>query len=129
MPPARSTINAATPRIDASMARAIEQSVTALTQALEERLACDPQVMTLNQEDGRLVVSAGDLSGLRVGDRVVLADPRHLPQHVLEPQALDAAVLAEVKSVSAHRAELKPVTGRKQKHKPSTAWVAWPYTY
>ena len=129
VPPARSTINATTPRIDASMAQAIERSVASVSDALEERFACEPQVLALAQEDGRLVVSAGDLSGLRVGDRVLLTDPRHLPQHVLEPQALDAAVLAEVKSVSSYRAELKQLTGAKQKQKPNTAWVAWPYTY
>lgn len=129
VPPARSSINATTPRIDAAMADAIERSVAQLSQSLEERLACEPQVLPLAQEEGRLVVSAGDLSGLRVGDRVLLTDPRHLPQHVLEPQALDAAVLAEVKSVSSYRAELKQLTGAKQKQKPTTAWVAWPYTY
>lgn len=129
VPPARSSINATTPRIDAAMADAIERSVTQLSQSLEERLACEPQVLPLAQEEGRLVLSAGDLAGLRVGDRVLLSDPRHLPQHVLEPQALDAAVLAEVKSVSAYRAELKQLTGTKHKQKPTTAWVAWPYTY
>ena len=127
VPPARSTINATTPRVDAAMAQAITQSVTTLAQTLDERLACDPQALALHNEDGRLVVNAGDMSGLRVGDRVLLTDPRHLPQHVLEPQALDAAVLAEVKSVSAYRAELKQVTGRKQK--PNPAWVAWPFIY
>jgi hypothetical protein len=131
VPPARQVINATTPRIDAAMQQAIEQSVANLARTLDERLACDPQALALNTEEGRLVLSAGDLAGLRVGDRVLLTDPRQLPQHVLEPQALDAAVLAEVKSVSAYRAELKPVTGRKQKanDKPNAAWVAWPYTY
>ena len=73
------------------------------------------------------MIRAGDMSGLRVGDRVLLTDPRQLPQHALEPQALDSAVLAEVKSVSAYRAELKQVAGRKQKF--NSSWVAWPYTY
>ena len=67
------------------------------------------------------------MSGLRVGDRVLLTDPRHLPEHALEPQALDAAVLAEVKSVSAYQSELKQVAGKAQKNKGP--WVAWPYTY
>ncbi|MEY4363192.1 MAG: hypothetical protein RLZZ24_544 [Pseudomonadota bacterium] len=127
VPPARQAVNAATPRIDVDMAQAIARSVDALVQALDQRLACDPQALSLQNEEGRLVLSAGDMSGLRVGDRVLLTDSRHLPQHVLEPQALDAAVLAEVKSVSAYRAELKQVAGRKQKF--NSSWVAWPYTY
>ena len=127
VPPRRAIVNAATPRIDKDMAQAIERSVAAFSVAMDERFACEPQAMALQTEDGQLVVRAGDMSGLRVGDRVLLTDPRHLPEHALEPQALDAAVLAEVKSVSAYRSELKLVTSRKLK--PNTAWVAWPYTY
>ena len=127
IPPPREVVNASTPRIDTAMAEAIGRSVRRFANELDQRLACEPQTVQLQLDDGKLVLSAGDLAGLRVGDRVLLADARTLPQHVLEPGALDAAVLAEVKSVSVYRAELKQVAGPKQKINPS--WVAWPYTY
>ena len=72
-------------------------------------------------------INAGGNAGLRVGDKLMLADASVLPRHTLEPSALDAAVLAEVKSVSPYQAEIKQVAGRKQKF--NGAWVAWPYTY
>jgi hypothetical protein len=57
----------------------------------------------------------------------MIVDPSVLPRNTLEPGALDAAVLAEVKSVTLYQAEIKQVAGRKQKF--NGAWVAWPYTY
>lgn len=127
LPPPRATVNAATPRLDEGQTLAIARSAQHLADALDHQLACEPQTLRLHTDMGRLLVSAGDLSGLRVGDRLVLADGRALPRHALEAGALDAAVLAEVKSVSAYQAELSPVAGKRQVFNPS--WVAWPYTY
>jgi hypothetical protein len=81
----------------------------------------------VEQSNGRLSLKAGTHAGLRVGDKLMIADPTVLPRHTLEPGALDAAVLAEVKSVTPYHAEIKQVAGRKQKF--NGAWVAWPYTY
>ena len=127
VPPARVSVNAATPRTDAFMRQAIAQSAQALAAELDRRLSCDPQPVRLQVEEGRWTLGAGDLAGVRVGDRVLLADARALPQHALEPGALDAAVLAEVKSVSLFAAELQQVAGPKRTL--GSAWVAWPYLY
>lgn len=116
-----------TPKIDADTRATIARAVVTMTEQLDKQLACDPQTFTVTQVNGRLSLNAGSNAGLRVGDKLMIADPSVLPRHTLEPGALDAAVLAEVKSVSSYKAEIKQVAGTKQKF--NGAWVAWPYTY
>lgn len=116
-----------TPKMDTDTNAAIARAVTAMAAKLEKQLACEPQTFTVAQSNGRLSLNAGANAGLRVGDKLMIADPSVLPRHTLEPGALDAAVLAEVKSVTPYQAEIKQVAGRKQKFNGS--WVAWPYTY
>ena len=116
-----------TPKMDTDTNAAITRAVTAMVDQLDKQLACEPQTFTVEQKDGRLSLNAGVNAGLRVGDKLMIADPSVLPRHTLEPGALDAAVLAEVKSVTPYQAEIKQVAGRKQKF--NGAWVAWPYTY
>lgn len=116
-----------TPKIDNDAVAAIERAVASMTAQLDKQLACEPQSFAVEQSGDRLSLNAGSQAGLRVGDKLILADASVLPRYTLEPGALDAAVLAEVKSVSPYHAELKQVAGRKQKIKG--AWVAWPYTY
>jgi len=116
-----------TPKMDTDTNAAIARAVVAMTAQLDKQLACEPQVFEVQQSNGRLSLKAGTQAGLRVGDKLMIADPTVLPRHTLEPGALDAAVLAEVKSVTPYHAEIKQVAGRKQKM--NGAWVAWPYTY
>ncbi len=116
-----------TPKMDTVANAAITRAVIAMTTQLDKQLACDPQTFAVEQSNGRLSLKAGSNAGLRVGDKLMIADPSVLPRHTLEPGALDAAVLAEVKSVTPYHAEIKQVAGPKQKFKG--AWVAWPYTY
>ena len=116
-----------TPKMDPDTQAATARAVSAMVEQLEKQLACEPQTFVVAQQEGRLALNAGSAAGLRVGDHLMIADPSVLPRHTLEPGALDAAVLAEVKSVTPYQAELKQVAGRKQKF--NGAWVAWPYTY
>jgi hypothetical protein len=116
-----------TPKIDTDTLVAIDRAVAAMTAQLEKQLSCEPQSFAVEQSGDRLSLSAGANAGLRVGDKLMLADASVLPRYTLEPGALDSAVLAEVKSVTPYQAELKQVAGRKQKIKGP--WVAWPYTY
>jgi hypothetical protein len=125
--PSLSTRAHGTPKMDADTHAAIASAVKTMADQLEKQLACEPQAFTVAQTNGRLSLSAGSNAGLRVGDKLMIADPSVLPRHTLEPGALDAAVLAEVKSVTPYQAEIKQVAGRKQKF--NGAWVAWPYTY
>ena len=117
-----------TPKLDHDLLEAIDLAVLRLGKALDVQLSCEsPSIEVTQTEAGRLTINAGRRAGLRVGDKLMLSDARVLPKHALEAGALDAAVLAEVKSVSLYQAELKQVAGRAQKFQG--AWVAWPYTY
>ncbi len=124
-PPAYSS---GTPKMDADLAHSIDTHVQRMVQQLDQKLSCEPASFAVSPgAQGTFVLTAGAKAGLRVGDKLLLSDPRVLPQHALEVGALDGAVLAEVKSVSAYQAELKQVAGQAQKNQGS--WVAWPYTY
>jgi hypothetical protein len=116
------------PKLDSDATDAVAQAVADLATDLDKKLACDPQSFVLSEAaTGKILLNAGRQSGLRVGDKLMLADSGVLPRHALEADALDSAVLAEVKSVTPYQAELKQVAGRRQKFQG--AWVAWPYTY
>ena len=117
-----------TPKIDLETQNAIAQAVDRLAQQMDKQLGCEPQSFAVaKNEAGQLMLNAGGKAGLRVGDKLMLADPRVLPAHALEAGSLDSAVLAEVKSVTAYQAQIKQVAGRAQKFQGQ--WVAWPYTY
>jgi len=125
--PSLATRGQGTPKMDTDTHAAIARAVAAMASQLDKQLACEPQTFSVEQTNGRLSLNAGSNAGLRVGDKLMIADPSVLPRHTLEPGALDAAVLAEVKSVTLYQSEIKQVAGRKQKF--NGAWVAWPYTY
>lgn len=126
--PARATAQGVASTIDQDMIRSLEQGVTSLVQQLDQRLACDPQSMVVRQSEGnRWTIDAGRVSGLQVGDQVLLTNARILPALALDAAAVDAAMLAEVKSVSQYQAELQPVAGSRTP--ASGDWMAWPYTY
>ena len=117
-----------TPKLDIDTLSSIEMTVNNMVKELDRQLACDPQSFAVEKnEDGQLFLHAGRTSGLRVGDQIVLADARLLPGRAIESGALDAAVLAEVKSVSDYQAEISQVAGKKQTFQGS--WVAWPFIY
>ena len=117
-----------TPKLDIDTLSSIEMTVNNMVKELDRQLACDPQSFAVEKnEDGQLVLHAGKTSGLRVGDQIVLADARLLPGRAIESGALDAAVLAEVKSVSDYQAEIRQVAGKKQTFQGG--WVAWPFIY
>lgn len=106
---------------------AIDQAIKRMVAQLDTQLACEPPSFAVVQEQGRLMVKAGKTAGLRVGDKVVLANSELLPQRALEAGALNASMLAEVTSVSVYQAEVKPLTKRVKSN--DGAWLAWPYTY
>ena len=116
------------PKVDKDLAEDIYRSATEFSSEVDSKLACDPQGFAfVKSGPNKLTINAGVQAGLRVGDKLMLTDAKLLPKHALEADALESAVLAEVKSVSSYQAELKQVAGRKQKFQGT--WVAWPYTY
>ena len=62
----------------ASAAWAIAASAQSVIKALDQQLSCDPQPIEVRSNDGRLNLSAGALSGVRVGDRLLLVDQTKL---------------------------------------------------
>jgi hypothetical protein len=117
-----------TPKLDVDTLASIEMTVRNMVKELDRQLACDPQSFAVEKnEEGQLVIHAGRISGLRVGDQIVLADARLLPGRAIESGALDAAILVEVKSVSDYQSEIRQVAGKKQSFQG--VWAAWPFIY
>jgi len=102
-----------TPKLDVDTLSSIEMTVNNMVKALDRQLGCDPQSFVVEKnEDGQLTLRAGRASGLRVGDQIVLADAVLLPGRAIESGALDAVVLAEVKSVSDYQSEIRLIAGK-----------------
>ena len=74
VPPARESVNAATPRTDAWVRQAVARSAQALSSELDRRLSCDPQPMPLRVEDTRWTLPAGELAGVRQACLAVLPE-------------------------------------------------------
>lgn len=81
---------------------------------LETKLACaPPQFQVLKIQSDTFRINGGYMSGLRVGDRLVVADKEKIPNHVLEPAALASMAMTQVTSVSGYYADLKQIAGPK----------------
>jgi hypothetical protein len=94
---------------------------------MDERLSCLPPQFEAHLDQGKtLRINAGHLSGLRLGDVLLVADRQKIPARILEPGNLDGVTLAEVRSLYAYSAELKTIAGVMPKG--AGQWVAVPYT-
>ena len=107
------------------MQQALELKVGEWIQTLEQNNQCEPlQFAVLRQTGSQLMLQAGQGSGLRPGDRVLLMNPSHVPSRVLEPGATQHMALAEVVRIGRHQTELQQLAG------PSLPahgqWVALP---
>lgn len=107
------------------MQQALELKVGEWIQTIEQNNQCEPlQFAVLRQTGSQLMLQAGQGSGLRPGDRVLLMNPSHVPSRVLEPGATQHLALAEVVRIGRHQTELQQLAG------PSLPahgqWVALP---
>ena len=92
--------------------QALERKVGEWIQTLEQDKQCDPmQFAVLRQAGSQLMLQAGQGSGLRPGDRVLLMNPAHVPSRVLEPGATQHLALAEVVRIGRHQTELQQLAG------------------
>ena len=114
-------------RLSSSMQEQLQFLLQNFAQGLENKLACiPPQFEVLTSSANSLRIAGGEMSGLRVGDQLIVADRHKLPSRSLEAKALDQLALAEVQSVSGYYAELKQIAGPKLSG--AAQWVAVPYS-
>ncbi len=79
---------------------------------LESKVACaPPQFQVLKIQSDTYRINGGSMSGLKVGDRLVVADKDKIPNRVLEPSALNKMAMTQVTSVSGYYADLKQIAG------------------
>ncbi len=97
-------------------------------QALQGTLDCEPLVYEARPVgDGQVMLMAGIDAGLRVGDRLVLVDGRHVPSRLLEAEAAPHLALLEVQRVQGQRAQARQVAGPRLAMDGSQDWVAMPF--
>jgi hypothetical protein len=115
----------APPRLAPAAQASLAQVVVQWSEALSERLACQPvKVQVLQSQADRVQVDQGSMAGMRVGEEWLISDRQRVPQRLLEPGAAQALVLARVERVDVQRAELKVLAGPTNQVRPQ--WQAWP---
>jgi hypothetical protein len=125
LPMAVQTSRWAAPRLSPASQEALAQVVVQWSEALSERLACQPvKVQVLQSQADRVQVDQGSMAGMRVGEEWLISDRQRVPQRLLEPGAAQAMVLARVERVDVQRAELKVLAGPTEQVRPQ--WQAWP---
>ena len=94
------------------LSQALQRKVGDWIQTVEQNNQCEPlQFAVLRQSGKQLMLQAGQGSGLRPGDRVLLMNPAHVPSRVLEPGATQHLALAEVVRIDRHQTELQQLAG------------------
>lgn len=115
----------APPQLAPASAERLHQLLTQWSQAVDQRLACQPvPVQVLSAQADRVQVDQGALAGMRAGEEWLISDRQRVPQRLLEPGASSAMVLARVERVDAHRAELRVLAGPREQ--VQARWQAWP---
>jgi len=92
---------------------------------LDSASACEPVHYDVQESEQPWQLDAGAAHGLRLGDRLLIMDRRHLPQRILEPGSTERLALAEVAHLGPRGARLRQLAG------PPLAgrgdWVALPF--
>ncbi len=123
LPPSGGSVAGLDPVVSAQ----IQALVEIFNRAMESQLSCVPPQFEAQLDPSKILrINAGHLSGLRLGDVLVVADRQKIPSRILEPGNLEGVVLAEVLAVYAYSAELKTIAGVAPKG--AGQWVAVPYT-
>jgi hypothetical protein len=90
----------------------LQQGMRHWVAQLDKLTECEPVQFHVRRQGGNaLQLQAGQGSGLRPGDRVLLMNPSHVPSRMLEAGAAQHLALAEVVRVGLHRTELQQLAG------------------
>lgn len=90
----------------------LQQGMRQWVAQLDKLTECEPVQFHVRRQGGNtLQLQAGQGSGLRPGDRVLLMNPSHVPSRMLETGVAQHLALAEVVRVGRHRTELQQLAG------------------
>jgi hypothetical protein len=90
----------------------VEEQMTTWVRDLDARSQCEPvQFVVQRNATQALTLAAGQGSGLRPGDRVLLMNPSHVPSRLLEAGATQHLALAEVVKVGRRQTQLQQLAG------------------
>ncbi len=90
----------------------LQQGMRQWVAQLDKLTQCEPVQFLVRRQGGNVLqLQAGQGSGLRPGDRVLLMNPSHVPSRMLEAGVAQHLALAEVVRVGPHRTELHQLAG------------------
>jgi hypothetical protein len=93
-------------------------------ESIDKQLHCEPTPFTVRHTGQVLLLQAGQGSGLRPGDRVLLMQPGWVPSRMLDARAADHMALAEVVRVAPMHTDLRQLAGPPLP--AGSEWVALP---
>ncbi|MEY2994047.1 MAG: hypothetical protein RL357_982 [Pseudomonadota bacterium] len=93
---------------------------------LDKQTSCTPirYAIQPTKNDTEWVLTAGDQSHLKAGDRLLVLDKQSVPARLLEPHAMQRVALAEVVKVGPQHTELRQLAGAPLPRQGQ--WVAVP---
>ncbi|MEK0416476.1 MAG: hypothetical protein RI949_482 [Pseudomonadota bacterium] len=107
-----------------SLQGAINATLSQWVQLLDDRLRCEPPQFAVEGTAAVLTVQAGQGSGLRHGDRVLVVNRTEVPSRMLEAGARAPMALAEVVQVGVQSSRLRHLAGPMPTREGD--WVALP---
>ena len=107
-----------------SIDAALAPQLAAWVESIDKQLQCEPTPFAVRHTGQSLLLQAGQGSGLRAGDRVLLMQPGWVPSRLLDARATDHMALAEVVRVAPQHTDLRQLAGPPLP--PGSDWVALP---
>lgn len=91
---------------------------------IQTQMRCEPTPFQVRHDASGLLLMAGQDSGLRSGDRILIMQPGWVPGRLLDPQVADHLALAEVVRTRSRHTEIRQLAGPPLP--PGKDWVALP---
>lgn len=113
------------PGLDPQVRAQLLQAVTQSRQAMDLVLRCQaPRYELTRTSDKQWRIPAGELNGLRVGDRLMVLPSNHRPGDEWDPKQLQQVALVQIRSVNENDAQVVHYAGPQPS--ASGRWVAMP---